>query len=110
MSLAGSEGDEHDAVARRDLGAPAGLDSHTLAPLPRSSAATTVTATLASIAALWWGQRFLIPVVAGLMLALVLAPLVTRVARAVHSLSLADRKSTRLNSSHERLSRMPSSA
>ena len=89
MSLAGSEGDEHDAVARRDLGAPAGLDSHTLAPLPRSSAATTVTATLASIAALWWGQRFLIPVVAGLMLALVLAPLVTRVARAVHSLSLA---------------------
>jgi len=46
-----------------------------LAALPRSSAAATLTATLALVATLWWGQRFLIPVAAGLMLAMLVMPL-----------------------------------
>lgn len=42
--------------------------SATKLPEPlRSSAATKVIATLAVITALWWGQRFLIPLAAGLM-------------------------------------------
>ncbi|HJV95486.1 MAG TPA: AI-2E family transporter [Albitalea sp.] len=45
------------------------------APPPRSSAAATVIATLAGIAMLWWGQRFLIPLAAGLMLAMLVMPL-----------------------------------
>ena len=36
--------------------------------------ASTVLAVLGVIAALWWGQRFLVPVVAGLMLAMLVAP------------------------------------
>lgn len=44
----------------------------------RSSAATKVIATLAVIAALWWGQRFLIPLAAGLMLAMLVMPLAVR--------------------------------
>jgi predicted PurR-regulated permease PerM len=48
------------------------------APRMRSSAAATVIATLACIAALWWGQRFLIPFAAGLMLAMLVAPLTIR--------------------------------
>jgi predicted PurR-regulated permease PerM len=46
-----------------------------LAAQPRSSAAATVIATLAVISALWWGQRFLIPLTAGLMLAMLVMPL-----------------------------------
>ncbi len=48
-------------------------------PTPvRSSGATKVIATLAVIAALWWGQRFLIPLAAGLMLAMLVMPLTLR--------------------------------
>lgn len=50
-------------------------------PAPRSSAAQTVLAVLAVIGALWWGQRFLIPVTAGLMLAVLVEPLTTLLAR-----------------------------
>jgi len=60
-----------------------------LNPRPRSSAAATTLATLACIAALWWGQRFLVPVVAGLMLAMVLGPTVVRGASALHNLLVA---------------------
>lgn len=56
-----------------------------LAPLPRSSASTTVIATLAVIAALWGGQRFVIPLAAGLMLAMLVAPLVLMVQRVLRS-------------------------
>lgn len=44
-------------------------------PGVRSSAATKLLATLAVVAALWWGQRFLIPLTAGLMLAMLVMPL-----------------------------------
>lgn len=44
----------------------------------RASAPTKVIATLAVIAALWWGQRFLIPLAAGLMLAMLVVPLTMR--------------------------------
>jgi predicted PurR-regulated permease PerM len=56
---------------------------------PRSSAAETVLATAAVIAVLWWGQRFLIPVVAGMLLSMLLAPLVLRAERFVRSRALA---------------------
>lgn len=45
-----------------------------LGPMPRSPMASTVLAILGVVAALWWGQRFLVPVVAGLMLAMLVAP------------------------------------
>ncbi len=47
-------------------------------PPAQSSTATTVIAALAVIAALWWGQRFLIPIVAGLMLAMLVMPITVR--------------------------------
>ncbi len=56
-----------------------------LTPRPRSSAAATVLATLAVIAALWWGQRFLIPLTAGLMLAMLVMPLTVRLANGLRS-------------------------
>ncbi len=45
------------------------------ATTPTSSHATTVLASLAVIAALWWGRSFMVPVTAGLMLALLVLPL-----------------------------------
>jgi predicted PurR-regulated permease PerM len=54
-----------------------------------SSTATTVIATLAVIAALWWGQRFLIPIVAGLMLAMLVMPITVRLAGWLHSAAAA---------------------
>jgi predicted PurR-regulated permease PerM len=48
------------------------------APRQRSSPASVVIATLAVIAALWWGQTFLIPLTAGLMLALLVMPVTVR--------------------------------
>ncbi|MET0334530.1 MAG: hypothetical protein ABW190_09695, partial [Rhizobacter sp.] len=41
----------------------------------RSSVATNLLATIAVVALLWWGQSFLIPVVAGLMLVMLVTPL-----------------------------------
>ncbi|WP_295642072.1 AI-2E family transporter [uncultured Methylibium sp.] len=55
------------------------------APRERSSVAATVLATLAVIAALWWGQRFLIPLTAGLMLAMLVMPLNARLTRVLRS-------------------------
>jgi predicted PurR-regulated permease PerM len=46
----------------------------TLAAPPRASASATVLASLAVIVALWWGQRFLIPLAAGLMLSMLVSP------------------------------------
>jgi predicted PurR-regulated permease PerM len=48
-----------------------------------------VLATLAVIVAAWWGQRFLIPVVAGVLLALLLGPLVHRAVKLLYSRALA---------------------
>jgi predicted PurR-regulated permease PerM len=75
------------ALATTDPLADAGPADATLsstAPLeetPRSSTATTVLAAIAVVAVLWWGQRFLVPVAAGLMLTLLLAPAVTLLER-----------------------------
>jgi predicted PurR-regulated permease PerM len=55
----------------------------------RSSTAATVLATLAVIATLWWGQRFLIPLVAGLMLAILVMPLTIRLTHWLHSVVVA---------------------
>ncbi len=60
-------------------------DTAPLPPRPRSSAAASVLATLAVIAALWWGQRFLIPLAAGLMLAMLVMPLTVWLASTLHS-------------------------
>ncbi|HWI11424.1 MAG TPA: AI-2E family transporter [Burkholderiaceae bacterium] len=48
---------------------------------PVHSVATTVLATLAIVLALWWGRSFLVPVTAGLMLALLVTPLTTLLTR-----------------------------
>jgi predicted PurR-regulated permease PerM len=59
--------------------------SHVLTQPLRSSAAATVIATLAVIAALWWGQRFLIPLAAGLMLAMLTMPMAAYLGGRLHS-------------------------
>ncbi|MET0334383.1 MAG: AI-2E family transporter, partial [Rhizobacter sp.] len=51
------------------------LPRRTHKPRVRSSAATNVMATLAVVVALWWGQSFLIPLTAGLMLVMLVTPL-----------------------------------
>jgi predicted PurR-regulated permease PerM len=60
-----------------------------LIPPTRSSAASTVIAILAVIGALWWGQRFLIPLAAGLMLAILVMPLTIRLTHWLHSVVVA---------------------
>jgi predicted PurR-regulated permease PerM len=50
---------------------------------PVSSMATTILATLAIIVALWWGRSFMIPLTAGLMLALLVLPLAAQIERLV---------------------------
>lgn len=54
-------------------------------PHPASSVAGTVLATLAVIVALWWGRSFLIPLTAGLMLAMLVMPVVDTLARWLRS-------------------------
>ena len=51
----------------------------------RSSASSKVLATVAVTAALWWGQRFLIPLATGLMLAVLLMSLARLLERLVRS-------------------------
>jgi predicted PurR-regulated permease PerM len=52
-----------------------------LRPSPASGTATTVLAALAVIVALWWGRSFMIPLTAGLMLALLVQPLTALLTR-----------------------------
>jgi predicted PurR-regulated permease PerM len=52
---------------------------------PPSTMAGGVLATLAVVVALWWGRSFLIPVTAGLMLALLVMPLTGRLTRWLRS-------------------------
>jgi predicted PurR-regulated permease PerM len=52
---------------------------------PGSGVAVTVLATLAVIVALWWGRSFLIPLTAGLMLALLVLPLTSHLERWLRS-------------------------
>lgn len=66
-------------------------------PLPRrlhkprvhASAAMNLLAALAVVAVLWWGQRFLIPLTAGLMLVMLVTPLSVRLERVLRSRVLA---------------------
>jgi predicted PurR-regulated permease PerM len=72
-------------------------DSFDDAPVPRrthkprirSSAAINVLAGLAIVAAMWWGQRFLIPLTAGLMLVMLVTPLSVTLAHWLHSRAAA---------------------
>ena len=52
---------------------------------PTASVATTLLATLAFIAALWWGRSFMIPLTAGLMLAMLVLPVTTWLTRWLRS-------------------------
>ena len=52
---------------------------------PASGVAVTVLATLAVIVALWWSRSFMIPLTAGLMLALLVLPLASRLERLLRS-------------------------
>ena len=54
-------------------------------PRPRSTLANTVMATLAVVAALWWGKNFMIPVTVGIMLSLLVMPLTARLELLIHS-------------------------
>jgi len=54
-----------------------------LPPRPVRSIATTLLATLAVIVALWWGRSFMIPLTAGVMLALLVLPLTVWIERLV---------------------------
>lgn len=56
---------------------------------PISTLASVVTAVIAVVAMLWLGQRFLVPVTAGLMLAMLVAPLKARLTRWLHSAVVA---------------------
>lgn len=60
-----------------------------LGRVPRSSMATTILASLAVVAGLWWGQRFLVPVAAGLMLSMLVAPGVVLVEKVLRNRTLA---------------------
>lgn len=53
--------------------------------VPRSSVAATVLATLAVIMALWSGQRFIIPLVAGFILSVLVTPVVNALERLLRS-------------------------
>jgi len=77
------------AGANREGTPPIARDEAEHAPSPRSSAAGIILAALALVVAAWWGQRFLIPVVAGMLLSLLLAPLVHRTTKALRSRTLA---------------------
>lgn len=56
-----------------------------LQPPPRSPIASTVLATIGVVGMLWWGQRFFVPVAAGLMLAMLVAPWVVWLERGLRS-------------------------
>ena len=58
-------------------------------PVRTSGAALRLLATLALIVALWWGRSFLIPLTAGLMLAVLVAPVTRRLASLLHNRTLA---------------------
>lgn len=58
-------------------------------PTPASSYATSVLAVLAVIVALWWGRSFMVPLTAGLMLALLVHPLTAWLTRLLRLRMLA---------------------
>lgn len=77
------------AAAQAALAEDLAADHAPAPPLPRSTPAATVLASIAVVAALWWGQRFLVPVVAGLMLAMLVAPVVGQLRQLLRSQVIA---------------------
>lgn len=77
------------AAVRPRSGSASPSSTGPLGRVPRSSVASTVLATLAVVAVLWWGQRFLVPVAAGLMLSMLIAPGVVAVQRVLHNRTLS---------------------
>jgi predicted PurR-regulated permease PerM len=65
------------------------LPRRTHKPRVRSSGATNLLAALAVVAALWWGQSFLIPLTAGLMLVMLVIPLSVTLEHWLRSRALA---------------------
>jgi predicted PurR-regulated permease PerM len=72
-----------NAIARPEL------KSTRPAPRATSSNATTVLAVLAVIIALWWGRSFMVPLTAGLMLALLVLPVTAALTRVLRLRVLA---------------------
>ena len=69
---------------------PTPTDPSRVAPHgPRSGNALRILAILAVIVALWWARSFLIPVTAGLILAVMVAPLTQQLTRLVRSRAAA---------------------
>lgn len=60
---------------------PADSNPNATAPTPVSSYATTVMAVLAVVVALWWARSFMVPLTAGLMLALLVMPVTAALTR-----------------------------
>ncbi len=58
-------------------------------PMPASGAALRLLAALAVVVAMWWGRSFLIPVTAGLILAVMVAPLTRWLTQVVRSRAVA---------------------
>ena len=58
-------------------------------PLPTSGAALRVLAGLALVVAMWWGRSFLVPVTAGLMLAVLVSPVTNSLTRMLRSRAAA---------------------
>lgn len=65
------------------------LPRRTHKPRVRASAATNLLAATALVAVLWWGQRFLIPLTAGLMLVMLVTPLAVTLEHWLRSRALA---------------------
>lgn len=65
--------------------ATASQEASDVGPRPRSPLANTVMASLAVVAALWWGRNFLIPLTVGLMLSLLVMPVTARLEVWLHS-------------------------
>jgi predicted PurR-regulated permease PerM len=68
------------------MNAPERLETLTTA---RAHPATLLLAALAFVAALWWGQRFLVPLSAGLMLVMLVTPLAVWLEHLLHSRTAA---------------------
>jgi predicted PurR-regulated permease PerM len=66
--------DDDNSSSTEEPGTPPVLEDP-LPPRERASAAAILMAMMAVIAMLWWGQRFLIPLTAGLMLVMLVTPL-----------------------------------
>jgi len=69
--------------SQRDVTTP--QDASDARPRPRSPLANTVMASLAVVAALWWGRNFMIPLTVGVMLSLLVMPLAARLELWMHS-------------------------